>query len=265
VPKEFDGAMWIYAQAPALAICWVFVALAITLVGSRRGLPRGVIASSVALVTVGISVFVLVTHPLWWPHFPRLVQTVQMPMRLLPFVAMITAVAVTVLLVGLGQRRARRPLMTALVIVVAAQALTAIYVVTSGHPGVALTATVMHRDDIRVEEEPSPFSGPGEVVIAQFRVLGQPKGDQKVVAGLPSTLDSQLTSDAATIRGVARVGDQISTDIVQSPLVRVSGDARIAGRSPGQTPTRPSRPSFAGSARSVCRPKAVRGSCGSDG
>jgi hypothetical protein len=230
VPKEFNGSMWIYAQAPALAICWVFVALAITLVGSRRGVPRGVIASSVALVTVGIGVFVLVTHPLWWPHFPRLVQTVQMPMRMLPYVAMITAVAVTVLLMGLGQRRARRPLVSALVIVVAVQALTAIYVVASGHPGVALTATVMHRDDIRVDEEPSPFSGPQEVVPYQFRVLGQPKGDQTVAARFPSTLDSPLTSDAATIRGAANVGDQIATDIVDSPLVRISGDARVAGR-----------------------------------
>jgi hypothetical protein len=158
------------------------------------------------------------------------VQTVQMPMRLLPFVAMITAVAVTVLLAGLGQLRARRPLMAALVIVVAAQALTAIYVVVSNKPGVALTATVVHRDDIRVEEEPSPFSGPQEVVPYQFRVLGQPKGDQKVVAGVPSTLDSPLTSDAATIRGVAPVGARIATDVVDSPLVRISGDARVAGR-----------------------------------
>ena len=60
--------------------------------------------------------------------------------------------------------------------------------------------------------------------------MGQPKGEQTAVAAVPSTLDSQLTSDAATIRGTANVGDQIATDVVDSPLVRISGDARIAGR-----------------------------------
>ncbi len=162
VPSEFKGAMWIYAQAPVLAIAWVLVALAVTLVASRRGgASRGVVASSVALVVLGIALLVLISHPTWWPSFPRLVQTVQMPMRLLPFVAIITAVAVSVLVAGIGQQRARRPLMAALVAAVTVQALIAIYVVTSGQPGVALTAVPVRHGAVKVSEEPSPFSGPG--------------------------------------------------------------------------------------------------------
>ena len=34
----------------------------------------------------------------------------------------------------------------------------------------------------------------------------------------------------ATLRGTATVGDQIATDIVASPLVRITGDVRVAGR-----------------------------------
>jgi hypothetical protein len=232
VPSEFKGVMWIYAQGPVLAIAWVLVALAVTVVSGRRGggVSRGVVASSGALVALGIALLVLVTHPGWWPSLPRLVQTVQMPMRLLPFLAIITAVAVAVLVVGIGQRRERGPLMAALTIAVAAQALIAIYVVTSGEPGVTLTATPVRHGDVKVDGEPSPFSGPGEIVPSQFRVLNKPQGDQTVVARVAAKLDSRLTSDAGTLRGTAKVGDRVATDIVASPLVRIAGDVRVAGR-----------------------------------
>ena len=100
IPDVFKGVMWIYAQAPALAIGWVLVALAVVLVGRRRGARRGVIASSLGLSALGAGLLALIIHPGWWPSFPRLVQTIQMPMRLLPFLAIVMAVAVAVLLVG---------------------------------------------------------------------------------------------------------------------------------------------------------------------
>lgn len=231
VPAEFKDVMWIYAQGPALAIAWVLVALAITLVASRRGdVSRGVVASSVALVVLGVALLELITHPTWWPSLPRLVQTVQMPMRLLPFVAIIAAVVVAVLVVGIGRQRERKPLMAGLVVVVAAQALIAIYVVTSGEPGVAMTATPVRHDAVTAEGEPSPFSGPGEIVPGQFRVLDKPEGDQRVVGKIATELDSQLTSDAGTLSGTASVGDRLATDVVASPLVRFAGDVRVAGR-----------------------------------
>ena len=117
-----------------------------------------------------------------------------------------------------------------LVVAVAAQALIAIYVVTSGQPGVTLTATPVRHGAVKVDEEPSPFSGPGEIVPAQFRVLHKPQGDQRVVATVAADLDSRLTSDAGTLQGRAKVGDRIATDIVASPLVRIAGDVRVAGR-----------------------------------
>ena len=232
VPAEFKDVMWIYAQAPVLAIAWVLVALAITLVAARRGggVSGRVVASSVALVALGAVLMELVTHPTWWPSLPRLVQTVQMPMRLLPFLAIVTALAVAVLVLGIGRRRERGPLLAGLVVVVAAQALVAIYVVVSGQPGVTLTATPVRHGEVKVDEEPSPFSGPGEIVASQFRVLGKPQGDQKVVGGVATRLDSQLSSDAGTLQGAAKVGDRIATDIVASPLVRFGGDVRPAGR-----------------------------------
>jgi hypothetical protein len=231
VPSEFTDVMWIYAQGPVLAIAWVLVALAVTLVAARGGgVSRGVVASSAALVVLGIALLELITHPQWWPSLPRLMQTVQMPMRLLPFLAIITAVAVAVLVAGIGQRRERRPLMAGLVAAVAAQALIAIYVVTSGEPGVTLTATPQRHGDVKVDGEPSPFSGPGEIVPSQFRVVDKPQGEQRTVARVATQLDSRLTSAAGTLRGTAKVGDRIATDIVASPLVDVTGDVRLAGR-----------------------------------
>jgi hypothetical protein len=231
VPKEFTGAMWIYAQAPVFAIGWVLVAFAAVAIGSRRGTPRGLVASSVALLAVGAGVFVLVVHPLWWLHFPSTVQTIQMPMRLLPFLAMVTALVVAVLLIGLRQRRAWRPLVGALVLAVAAQALIAIHVVTSGEPSVALGAPVVLHGDIKVQEEPWPFSGAGgQLPPKQFRVLGKPEGAQRVVGNISAQLDSPLTSAAATLQGTAKVGDRLLTDVVASPLVHIEGGAKAVGR-----------------------------------
>ena len=134
-----------------------------------------------------------------------------MSIRLLPFFAIVTAVAVAVLLAGIGQRRARGPMLAGLVVAVAVQAAGAIYVVISGQPAVTLTATVVRHDAIKVEEEPSPFSGPGEIVAAQFRVIGKPQGSQAFVGRVATQLDSQLTSDAGTLRGSGNVGDLLIT------------------------------------------------------
>ena len=71
VPDLFDGEMWIYAQAPVFAIGWVLVAFVVVMIGSRRGAPRGLVASSVALLAVGAGLLVLIVHPLWWLSFRR--------------------------------------------------------------------------------------------------------------------------------------------------------------------------------------------------
>jgi hypothetical protein len=231
VPDPFNGLMWIYGQAPVFAIGWALVALAIVMTGSRRSLPRGLAASSVALIAGGAGLLVLIVHPLWWLDFPSAMQTIQMPMRLLPFLAIITALVVTLLLIGLRQRRASRPLVSVLVLAVAAQALIAIYVVTSGEPAVLNGAPILRHGDIKVQEEPWPFSGQdGQLPPMQFRVVGKPEGKQRVVGKITAQMDSQLASDAATLRGAAKVGDQVVTDVVASPLVQISGDVRISGR-----------------------------------
>ena len=109
---------------------------------------------------------------------------------------------------------------------------------------------------------------------SQFRVLNKPQGEQTAVAGVAAQLDSRLTSDAGTLRGRARVGDQIVTDIVASPLVRITGDVRVAGRTDkGLTLLEVTRTDANGvftgtvrrNARSACRRRAADGSCGSGG
>ena len=61
-------------------------------------------------------------------------------------------------------------------------------------------------------------------------MLGKPEGKQKVVGKIAAQLESGLTSDAATLRGTASVGDHFLTDVVASPLVHVGGGAKAAGR-----------------------------------
>jgi hypothetical protein len=231
VPRVMRGLMWIYAQAPVLAMAWALAAFVLLLPTRRGGTSRGVVTSSAGLLVVGAALLLLIVDPAWWRHFPRVVQTIQMPMRLIPYLAVTTAVAIAVLVRGLGgPGRARRPVLGALVLVATFQVVAAAYGVTAPEPGAALSATVMRHSDIHVEDEPSPFSGPGETVALQFRVIGQARGRQTAIGGVSSELADNLTSDAATLHGLANVGDQFLTDIVASPLVRIGGDARVAGR-----------------------------------
>ena len=276
VPDLFKGTMWIYAQAPVFALGWVLVAFVVVMIGSRRGAPRGLVVSSVALIAVGAGLLVLIVHPLWWLRFPSTVQLIQMPMRLLPYLAIVVALAVTVLLIGLRRGRAGGPLVAVLVLAVAAQALAGIYVVTSNEPGVTPDLPVLRHGDITVREEPGVFSAGGrKLPPKQFRVLGKPEGKQKVAGTIAARLESGLTSDAATLRGTASVGDHFLTDVVASPLVHVGGGAKAAGRTESGAllieVTRPMpsarspRPST-GSARSASRVRRTpRGSCVSGG
>ncbi|MCW3004461.1 MAG: 6-pyruvoyl-tetrahydropterin synthase related domain [Conexibacter sp.] len=220
---------WLYAQPPVLAMVWALVALmAITWV--RRRAPDRVVASAAGLLAVGTGLLLLIVDPLWWPSFPRIVQAVQLPVRLIPYLALVIALAIAVALTTLAGGRVRRLMTGALAVAVVAQAVMAVFIVLGTQAAAGRPVPLLRHGDVDVAGEPPSFSAPGLIGPWQFRVVHQPTGRDPKTPPVAAALRSITTSDTATLRGAAAVGQRITTGVVWSPLVRIDGDARLSGR-----------------------------------
>ncbi|HMJ35003.1 MAG TPA: hypothetical protein VK501_13910 [Baekduia sp.] len=231
VPAELRGTFWLFVQPPVLAMLWALAALS-TVAWTRRRAPDRTLVAAAALVALGTGLLLLVVDPLWWLSFPRLVKAIQVPVRLVPYLAMVVALGVAVALATIARGRARRALIGGLVAIVAMQLAMAAYIVTATEPAATLPVPVERRADVRADGEPASFSTPGLMAPGQFRVVRRPTGPQPRTAPVVASADDPLTSSTVTLRGDAKVGEHLATGVVWSPLVRIDGDARIAGRRP---------------------------------
>lgn len=228
IPPEFLN-RWVYDQPPVTAMAWALVAFALVLVlgwgGSRRRMGLAV----AGFVAVAVGILVLVASPTAWLDFPRLVRTIQFPFRLLPYLAMLTALATVVGLLTL-RGPARRWMTGLLVLLVAVQIGGGVHVVTKSEGGGAIPVLPATPGDLPVESEPTSFGDQSQFVQHQFRVGLRPYGGTP--NGQPANIDlgDLITGDAGTIEGKGRTGDRVMVAVVWSPLVGVTGDARIAGR-----------------------------------
>jgi hypothetical protein len=221
---------WVYLQPPVLAMAWAAVALA-WVVLLRRGAVRRTMWSAAGLTAVTVGLLTLITHPLWWLHFPRLVRAVQLPYRLLPYVAMAVALAVVL---GLAALRgpARRWMTGALIVVVAVQAIGGVSLVIVSKAASPLSGAVVKHEQVRAGQEPPSFYNSASLVQYQFRVAYKPSGtapNRKPTSVAPE--GSFITADSGRLKDTGRAGDALLVPVVWSPFVRVTGDARIAGRS----------------------------------
>lgn len=227
VPAGFAGS--IYAQISVLALAWALAAL-LTIAWARRRAPDRVVAAATALIATGGVLLALVVHPSWWLSFPRLLQAVQSPVRLLPYVAMVIALAIAVALTALPSGRARRVLMAVLVAAIGVQGAIGIFIAVDTKAAATLaTAPLLQHGEVRADAEPPAFSAPHIAAQFQFRVLEHPRGPQPR-EGVGLRLGAIATSTDATMAGTGRVGERLVTSVVRSPLVRLEGDLRDAGR-----------------------------------
>ncbi|HEV7751872.1 MAG TPA: hypothetical protein VGO71_10040 [Baekduia sp.] len=230
VPSPFRGHMWIYAQAPALAALWVVLALAMTArAGRRRGAGPALAAAS-GLLLVALALLLLIVNRSWWPGLPQVVQIIQMPMRLIPYLALAVALAVAVAMTVVSPPRTRRLLMAALVLAIAVQTANAVWIVSRSKASATLQAPLVGRAAVRAAGEPASFSGAGELIPLQFRVMDRPTGSATNATPVRVRMPGSVPTDAAMLQAAGAVGERFATDIVWSPLVRVAGGARLAGR-----------------------------------
>ncbi|MCW2986073.1 MAG: hypothetical protein JWR63_3643, partial [Conexibacter sp.] len=216
----------VYGQVPVLPLAWTVAALGAVLAlrGSRR-----IAGSAAGLGVLGLGLILVLVNPAWWLRFPRVLQAVQLPERLIAYVAIVVALGATVALLALRTLPARRALTGALVVAVAAQCAMGAYVAlhTKGTATYASAAGLRH-GDIAVDREPRSFADKKLITQYQFRIADRPTGPKATRPVAADPVDP--TADTATLRGTGRVGEHRVAPVAWSPLVRVDGDAEYAGR-----------------------------------
>jgi hypothetical protein len=251
-------AHWYFVQPPVLALVCALVGAGLVL---WRG-GRAAAASMGALAALGTALVLLIMDPQWWRHFPRLIQAIQVPARLVPYLAIVIALAISVALITIGRRRWRRPLVVALGVAVTAQLAIAGFIALDSKPAAALSVDLVQHGEMGVHDEPVSFTGPVPLFTPfQFRVVDKPLGPPTTGGPVGASLDDPTTSDSAQIEDVGRVGQIRPAYVVWSPLIRMDGDARIVGRTgSGLVAVRVDRTDAAGRWRATIRP-ACSGLC----
>ena len=161
--------------------------------------------------------------------FPTVLQIVQFTYRLIPYLAMVVALATIIGLTSLSGWTGR--CMTgALVAIVALQVGAGIWIVTHSEASAASPVALARHSDLTANNEPASFSLPGLVVQLQFRVINRLVGALPKQKPVILRIGDPTTADTSDFSAVGRVGDRMMASIVWSPFVKVTGDARIDGR-----------------------------------
>jgi hypothetical protein len=212
-----------FVQVPTLAAAWSVVALTPLLVRPHRAQARTMLAAG-GLLAIGVALFLLIATLTWWSSFPDIIKTIQMPFRLVTYFAIVVCLAMVIGLASLGRSWGGRAMLGALVVVVAIQATGAVWTAWSSK------ATSVYRippqlEHIRASKRPAGFSGASAT---QFLVAEG--GDPVTLPTARTTWHHRPTADDAVLSGTrAAVGDLQLTTMAWSHLVRVVGDAQLAG------------------------------------
>ena len=220
---------WFFVQPPVLALACTLAALGLVAWLHRR--DRRVIASLAALAAVGLAIVLLIVNPLWWPHFPRLIQTIQIPGRLVPYLAIVIGLVMTIALATLRPGRIRGALIAALAVAVGAQlAMAAAFIALDAEATSTIPLPPKRHGDVRAHDEATPYSSTRYFPVLQFRVISRPLGPAPAGPQVVAATGDPTVAEEARLAGANAAGQVLPTTVVWSPLIRVEGDARLAGR-----------------------------------
>jgi hypothetical protein len=222
-------ARWVFPQPSVLAGLCGLLALGL-LAWTQRHRPTRALASAAALGALALGLLLLIVDPAWWLHFPRLIQSVQLPMRLLPYLGMVVALGIALTLVALPSGRGRRVVVGALAVAVAAQVVLSGRIPFDSQAAAPIPDALLRHGDVEVDGEPPAFSGPNVYTQSQFMLAGHPTAQPTVPALVPVAVEDVATSETVTASEHGTVGQQRTISVAWSPLIRIDGDARLVGR-----------------------------------
>ena len=210
----------VHTQTVALALAWALGAGA--WVAVRRRVPRRTATALTVLLVSSIGLALIVSHPFWWLHFPMTLQAIQFTFRLVTFLALLTVVAVAILL-SLRVIRSNRAAVALLVAATAWQLGVAVYLAVGTNalpPGTRTSAAT-------IRPTATPVSYPSFQQQSFRMFVEHPVMTPSAVASLRPVGDD--TPSQVKLYGSQPVGSFVATSIVGSPLIRFTGDVRVSG------------------------------------
>ena len=219
------GGSDLHTETLVVPLLWLIVMAAISV--RRRWLDRRTGTTLALVACFSIATALLITDPFWWLSFPPALQAIQFPFRLVTYLALLTVLGIIALLATPSVQRSRLAIIALLLSAAWQVGLAVVLVATSpaqgGEPMPHPTPS-----NVSVGSVPTAFA-PWQA--SQFRLVGE----NPIAAPGPLAEVGPIGDD--TPRGIVLSGNQppeslVDTNVVASPLIKVTGDATIAGTSP---------------------------------
>lgn len=211
----------LHTQTASVAIIWI----AVVLVGLHRKIDRRTLMEIAAVGLVAGGFAVLVVRPDWWTKLPSFVWATQFTFRLVPFLTLVLLVGV-VLLLRLPDIRNSRWATLALVLAVGWQAGLALDQSLSASPRGVAPYPAIRASEVSDGSVPNSFIGFQQ---EQFKLVSGTPLDRPDQAAL-APVRVQTPPKAVSLSGPQRAGSLVATNVVYSPLVTATGQAKIIGR-----------------------------------
>jgi hypothetical protein len=212
----------LHTQTLVLPLVWLVVIGTIGV--SWRWIDRRASTALALIGLIGAAITLLIAHPSWWLSFPSMLQAIQFPFRLVSFLGLLTALGIIALL-ATPKIQGNRLAVGVLLLITAWQAGLAIdLAVTSKARGEGPRPTPAN---ISASVIPPAFRQK-DFAAKQFRLVV--KAPLFPTGGLASVeqIGDDTPSDVVLF-GSQPSGSLVETSVVLSPLIRVTGQATLAG------------------------------------
>ena len=220
-PPEAHGT-FIQTQTLVAGAVWCVIALGIAM--WQRWLDRRSAIAIGLMALTAVATVLLIVHPEWWLHFPQQLQAIQFPFRLVSYLALATVLLVASLLACPAVARSR-VLRSLLGIAVALQVALGAYLAVSAEPRGAAPAPTA--STVRAGVTPAAYQS---VQQSGYRIIS----GRAVTAPTGTASAERLGDDSPNevhLYGSEPVGTLVNTNLVASPLIHVSGGARLVATS----------------------------------
>jgi hypothetical protein len=214
----------LHTQTLIAPLLWLIALACIS--ARRRWLDRRTGIALALIGVLGVGTALLITNPSWWWSFPGALQAVQFPFRLVSYLALITVLAVIVLLASPAIQRSRLAVI-ALVLACGWQVGLAVDLALTSKARGGEPQPHPTPDNISARSLPAAFQ-PGLAQGLQFRlVVPHPLSAPGPLAQIGPIGDDTPTE--VKLSGSQPRGSLVATNVVDSPLVQVAGQATVVG------------------------------------
>jgi hypothetical protein len=211
----------LHTQTLVAPLVWILCVLEVA--RWRRQLHRRTALAVAGLGLLGFAITLLVVDPSWWLSFPSLLQSIQFSFRLISFLAIVTVLAVVALLSRPAVRTSRVAIAGLIVVASWQLALAADLAVSSS----AFPSGRVNPAAVKASTLPPAF-GANFLQATEYRLaVPTPVATPTETASVKPIGDDTPTT--VMLFGSQRPGTFIGTRVVASPLIRVTGDARVVG------------------------------------